>query len=479
MQNNSINTTPSDALSSSTTYYKNGSNFYTLQSTSVATYYCTNANHTGTNSYTSSTASGVCYKSSSCSTCSGYGIMSKCSVCGETAPYIKMSGSWIENPTLASKHLGCISSGGKFIDVECTACQIGHKLSPKSWNYKYRNIDTSSTTTTTSAYSVATGYTISFNKNGGSGSMSSQYFLHGHSQAIKSNTFTRTGYTFKGWNTSSSSTSISYSNGQSVTQITSGSSATLYAIWTANTYYVKYNANGGSGTMDNSTHTYDTASALTTNAFTRTGYNFAGWATSETGAVAYADGASVSTLTTTNGEIYNLYAVWDARPHNINILINDSSLGSVLGGGAYVEGENANIYAFSQPGCAFLYWLDSADTSTKIFANPLNITITETKTYTAYFTDSLMSGVTCMAQEGGEIRMSGYNENDTVVHFSAVAYAGYTFDGWFISGDNTAISTDWSVDLAMDIIKDKLIVAHFSPVHSNVNTETSNTDNLT
>ena len=39
--------------------------------------------------------------------------------------------------------------------------------------------------------------------------------------------------------------------------------ATLTAQWTANTYYVKYNANGGSGSMGNSTHTYGTAKALT------------------------------------------------------------------------------------------------------------------------------------------------------------------------------------------------------------------------
>ena len=65
--------------------------------------------------------------------------------------------------------------------------------------YTYKNIDTNTTTTSQSSFSRATGYTISFNANGGSGSMSSQYFLHGHSQKIKANTFTRSGYEFVGW----------------------------------------------------------------------------------------------------------------------------------------------------------------------------------------------------------------------------------------------------------------------------------------
>ena len=42
------------------------------------------------------------------------------------------------------------------------------------------------------------------------------------------------------------------------------------ANWIGNSYSVRYNANGGSGTMDNTTHTYGTSSALAENAFTRT-----------------------------------------------------------------------------------------------------------------------------------------------------------------------------------------------------------------
>ena len=76
------------------------------------------------------------------------------------------------------------------------------------------------------------------------------------------------------------------------------------------TYSVKFNANGGTGTMENESFTYGTAKALTANAFTRTGYTFQGWATSATGAKVYSDKQSVNNLSTTADATVNLYAVW-------------------------------------------------------------------------------------------------------------------------------------------------------------------------
>ena len=75
-------------------------------------------------------------------------------------------------------------------------------------------------------------------------------------------------------------------------------------------YSVKFNANGGTGTMSNESFTYGTAKTLTANAFTRTGYAFQGWATSSGGSKVYNDKQSVSNLTTTAGATVNLYAKW-------------------------------------------------------------------------------------------------------------------------------------------------------------------------
>ncbi len=80
------------------------------------------------------------------------------------------------------------------------------------------------------------------------------------------------------------------------------------------TYKVKYNANSGSGTMTDSTHTYDTAKALTANSFTKTNHDFIGWNTKEDGTgTAYTDKQSVKNLTTTDGATINLYAQWKSR----------------------------------------------------------------------------------------------------------------------------------------------------------------------
>ena len=86
---------------------------------------------------------------------------------------------------------------------------------------------------------------------------------------------------------------------------------TLYAVWQANTYTVKFNKNGGTGTMANETFTYGVAKALTANAFQRVNYKFVGWATSASATTAtYSNKQSVSNLTATPDATVNLYAVW-------------------------------------------------------------------------------------------------------------------------------------------------------------------------
>ena len=81
-----------------------------------------------------------------------------------------------------------------------------------------------------------------------------------------------------------------------------------------NTYTVEFNGNGStSGSMAAQNMTYDAAANLTANAFVRTGYNFAGWSTTQDGTSEYPDGASVKNLTAENGKTIPLYAVWTAK----------------------------------------------------------------------------------------------------------------------------------------------------------------------
>ena len=163
-------------------------------------------------------------------------------------------------------------------------------------------------------------YTVSFDANGGSGTMANQSFAYGTAQALSANAFARTGYAFAGWAMSATGPKV-YDDRQSVSNLMSaaGGSVTLYAVWTANAYTVEFNANGGSGTMANQSFTYGTAQALTANAFTRTGYTFEGWATSPTGAKVYADKQAVSNLTATAGGSVTLYAKWTASHDKVQL----------------------------------------------------------------------------------------------------------------------------------------------------------------
>ncbi len=109
----------------------------------------------------------------------------------------------------------------------------------------------------------------------------------------------------------------STSNTAQILTCSGGANITATANWTANTYTVTYNANGGSGTTANSTHTYDSAKALTANGFTRTGYTFDGWATSASGAKVYSDQQSVTNLATSG--TYTLYAHWNPNQYTLTL----------------------------------------------------------------------------------------------------------------------------------------------------------------
>ena len=125
----------------------------------------------------------------------------------------------------------------------------------------------------------------------------------------------KTGYIFGGYytDTNGKGTQIIDNDGYITSNFSSKnytSNITLYAKWTPITYTVKYNANGGTGTIADSNHTYGVAKTLTENGFSKNGYTFKGWSTSQDGGVIYTNKQSVTNLTSTNNGTVNLYAVW-------------------------------------------------------------------------------------------------------------------------------------------------------------------------
>ena len=137
----------------------------------------------------------------------------------------------------------------------------------------------------------AQGYTISYNSNGGTGSMASDVVKTGGTATIKANEFTKKGYTFAGWTTKSDGTDDGYNwTGWSGTWNyvdgqygIANKTLKLYARWTPKSYTISYNSNGGTGTMASDTVSTGSKATIKSNTFTKTGYKFVGWTTKSDG----------------------------------------------------------------------------------------------------------------------------------------------------------------------------------------------------
>ncbi|MGE5494497.1 MAG: MBG domain-containing protein [Burkholderiales bacterium] len=149
-------------------------------------------------------------------------------------------------------------------------------------------------------------YKIKYNLDGGTVSGNRDSYTY-WTDSFKLNNPTKTGYTFLGW----SGTDIpagTYSKEVWINKYSTGDRE-YTANWTPNSYTVEYYANGGTGTMASSTHTYDVEQALNENKFTKDGCTFAGWAESPDGPVKYGDKQVVKNLST--GATVKLYAKWN------------------------------------------------------------------------------------------------------------------------------------------------------------------------
>ena len=313
--------------------------------------------------------------------------------------------------------------------------------------------------TTFTATWTANPYSVSYNSNKTStasttmsGTMANSSHTYDTAKNLTSNAFTLPGYQFQGWATTAAG-AVAYSNSASVKNLTSTSGAVypLYAKWTPNAYNVKYNANNGSGTMANSVHTYDTARNLTVNAFARTGYTYQGWATSATGAVAYANSASVKNLTATNNATYNLYANWKANTYTVRYDKNAAdATGTTMANSTFTYDTYAYLRkgTYSRYGYHFVGWSTSPTATTANYADEQevrNLSSGAEVVLYAVWSQSKMYSVTYDAN-GGTGAPSGTsipesNKNMTISS-TRPTRTGYTFRGWALKREET-IQMNW------------------------------------
>ncbi len=216
-------------------------------------------------------------------------------------------------------------------------------------------------------------YKITLNTNGGtinSGEVSSYKLGEG---AILPTNVTKTGYTFEGWYTNSNF------SGSRVTSIgiTETGDKTYYAKWTANTYTVTLNKNGGTINSGNITsYTYGRGATLPTNV-TKTGYTFGGWYTNSN-----FSGSRVTSIGTTETGNKTYYAKWTANTYTVTLNKNGGTInsGDVT---SYTYGIGVTLpTSVTKEGHTFGGWYNNSS-CTGIAVTSISSTETGNKTYWA------------------------------------------------------------------------------------------------
>ena len=216
---------------------------------------------------------------------------------GGNSPFESVVGAALPTPTKTG-----YTFTGWYTDSDCSGEPVNEIPTPSSG---------SADITLYAGWSGNT-YTVTFNANGGNGTMANQSFTYGTPQKLTANAFSCLGKTFAGWNTTADGTGTTYTDGQQISNLTADLNGvvTLYAQWTANSYQVTLNTNGGTIADGKgvTSYTYGVGATLPTE-ITRSNYSFQGW---------YEDagftGEPVTEITGTDTGDKTYYAKWQYDP---------------------------------------------------------------------------------------------------------------------------------------------------------------------
>lgn len=158
---------------------------------------------------------------------------------------------------------------------------------------------------------------VSYDANGGTGTMAGATYTYDGSIFAyllpgADGSLSKDGYRFIGWcENADGSSDIMPEGYQYPLDFSEGNQdITLYAIWEPNAYSIRFNGNGGMGEMANQAGISSEPTTLNPNQFTSIDQMFAGWSTTGTGTVQYADRASFDYKASTNNQVVDLFAIW-------------------------------------------------------------------------------------------------------------------------------------------------------------------------
>jgi uncharacterized repeat protein (TIGR02543 family) len=290
-----------------------------------------------------------------------------------------------------------------------------------------------------------TQYNVTYYSNGatsGTVPVDSSTYTMGGSVPISGNTGTlaRTGYSFIGWGISSTDTVNQYVSGNSYTVGTNN--IAFWARWSANTYRVTFDANGGTGAPSKAFDDYTTAgtaiSLATRNTLAKSGYNFTGWGLS-------AVSTPVADPFTTAASI-DLYAQWSVANFAVTYAAGTYGSGTVPTQANVNYGTSFTVAAATgltgSDGTnpyAFVSWSDGTKTyapgqSILMGAGAVTLTAQWTRIYNVTYSFNGGSVTTPIADQQ---KIAG----DTIVISSTVPVrAGYDFASWKDQSGETAVA---------------------------------------
>ena len=274
-------------------------------------------------------------------------------------------------------------------------------------------------------------YTISYFTNGGQGQIQSMHVKAKKTVVLsQGNEFSRTGYTLSSWNTKSDGTGTVYSLGHKISKYTASDNLNLYAIWNANSYTLKYDANGGTGSAPDQTIVFDSNTGVNSGEnFTKDGYAFYSWNTEADGSGENIYGMSPYSF----AKDATLYAVWKRE------ISYDTNGGQNFVASQYVnDGETFQLLpkeACRKTGYVVSKWKDKDngtiyDPKQEITYNlgaPLKlIAVWEEATFEIKYYDK--NGVAFSGDDSLLPKIHRYFSNTTLVEPTK---EGYSFAGWY------------------------------------------------
>ena len=164
-------------------------------------------------------------------------------------------------------------------------------------------------------------YSITFNSNGGKGTMPKVgKIAYASAYTLPANKFVRNGFAFAGWNTKKNGTGTAYRNKAKVKSLTTkeGNTVILYAQWNP-IYKVKFEANGGTANKNAKNVAKNTAYGKLPSA-KKTGYTFTGWYTGKKSGKRITANSIFNT-----SKDQTLYAHWTANTYTVRLQYNDGT----------------------------------------------------------------------------------------------------------------------------------------------------------